>query len=169
MLKKDNEALAGTCPASHHSHFHSDNKIKEAIEEMRTKKNKAETVEEVNEAVHLMHKKIEAIKHHHGTESAEESSHHSPANHSHKDADISLKHHGKPAHHDKSESKEHNSCENSEKKVTEDSNKSNKIVDMINGLVKDAVSSNSGKSHHKLDKIMNESIANRVHGLNDKQ
>ena len=133
---------------------------------MRTKKNKAETVEEVNEAVHLMHKKIEAIKHHHGTESSEESGHHS-----HKEADNSSKHHGKPAHHHKSEdSKEHKSCENSEKKVTENNSKSSPIVDMINGLVKDAVSSNSSsKSQHKLDKLMNESIANRVHGLNDKQ
>ena len=132
---------------------------------MRTKKNKAETVEEVNEAVHLMHKKIEAIKHHHGTESSVESGHHS-----HKEAGKSSKHHGKPANHHKSESKEHKSFENSEKKVTKNDSKSNPIVDMINGLVKDAVSSNSSsKSQHKLDKLMNESIANRVHGLNDKQ
>ena len=132
---------------------------------MRTKKNKAETVEEVNDAVHLMHKKIEAIKHHHGTESSEESGHHS-----YKEADNSSKHHGKPVHHHKSESKEHKSFENSEKKVTKNDSKSNPIVDMINGLVKDAVSSNSSsKSQHKLDKLMNESIANRVHGLNDKQ
>ena len=137
---------------------------------MRVEKNEAKTVEEVNEAVHRMQKKIEAIKRRHGSaaESQEETRHHGPASHGHDNGHKeAVKHHEKKSdRHHSSEIKEHKEPSSCEKKVTE----SNPIVDMINGLVKDAVSSNShSNSRHKLDKVMNEAIANRVHGLDDKQ